>query len=236
MAGESVAMTRRDILRASSRWVDGKAVVDFTMSMKFPTPPVRFFCARLFSRQEIGWVSVEKLSRRELEIRLKSGYFEDSNTRRNSEIRFSISSTPPTIRQSLGWVESTASEKSYYFNGKYWRKIVFMFIVMQKKRISFLFRAFHSSFFAFFFSKLLFIIISPFFLSLASRAKWFLISLLGFAFWHEAEEFMCAVKGKESFILITKFGRQFKLKIPRKGDQVFRFCNFLPSYAVFTTY
>lgn len=72
--------------------------------------------------------AVEARSKRELEIRLKSGYFEDSNTRRDSEIRFSIASTPPTNRQRVSdeW-KAQQAKKSYYFNGKYWWKIVFLF-------------------------------------------------------------------------------------------------------------
>lgn len=86
--------------------------------------------------------------------------------------------------------------KSYYFNGKYWRKIVFMFIVMQKKRFFPFHRGFHSSFFFLLLPKLLFIIIFSIFFSPCEMGfNFFPRSLFGMS-----EEFMCAVKeGKASF-------------------------------------
>lgn len=138
---------------------------------------------------------------RELEIRLKSGYFkgcsvihkcfhfhlihsrESRGFRRSGRIKgdfnfehannnnsssgFSVNSKRRGFSQGWKRKKTARNEECYSFNGKYWRKIVFMFIVVQKKRFffaSFSKSVFHSSFFSFP-PKLLFIIISPCFFS-----------------------------------------------------------------------
>lgn len=171
---------------------------------------------------------VELEASRELEIRLKSGYskgfsqmfsfpsrpleallesdfnFEHANSNEKARNNNSVNSKLSRLfflLSRMGKNEAKRNEECYYFNGKYWRKIVFMFIVMQKKRFFCFSFSQDSSILHFFFflpPKLLFIIISPcFFFFRFSRAK------MGFNFFFTffgmSGKFMCAPEKKILF-------------------------------------